>query len=139
VTSSLTHSGACEFAHAHRIVSYTRPQVYKEFGADSDPFDQRGRPLDECNAYLIQGTAWRSVYGTLRASYAWCWVFVLTCCFKLVAMGVLCHKAYKPFEKIVLKNKVGGSGGPVSLLQARVSNELSARKQVHLVITTHAG
>eukprot|EP00611_Tribonema_gayanum_P022998 TRINITY_DN4733_c0_g1_i1.p1 TRINITY_DN4733_c0_g1~~TRINITY_DN4733_c0_g1_i1.p1 ORF type:complete len:932 (-),score=372.03 TRINITY_DN4733_c0_g1_i1:455-3250(-) len=80
-------------------------EVYKDFGADIEDTDWFGQPLGDCLGYLIEGIPWSSVAGSLRASYAWQWIFIITCACKVVAMGVLCYRAYLPFSKIVVNNK----------------------------------
>ncbi|KAG5190183.1 hypothetical protein JKP88DRAFT_299436 [Tribonema minus] len=79
--------------------------VYQSYGADVDPRGWDGQPLGDCWGYLIQGLPWCAVAPSLRVSYVWQWVFVAMCVAKLVAMGVLCWRAYLPFRKIVVQNK----------------------------------
>ncbi|KAG5184511.1 hypothetical protein JKP88DRAFT_289857 [Tribonema minus] len=65
-----------------------------------------GDPTDKCWVYLVQLTEW------LGDPTDECWVhlvqnaFIGLCCLKTAVILGLCYRAYRPFQKIVLRNKI---------------------------------
>ncbi|KAG5185224.1 hypothetical protein JKP88DRAFT_255042 [Tribonema minus] len=62
--------------------------------------------LSSVGPYEIVSPLRSAVAPALAPSQAWQWVFICMVVIKLLTMAYLCHRAYQPFNKIVVRNKV---------------------------------
>eukprot|EP00611_Tribonema_gayanum_P004132 TRINITY_DN13326_c0_g1_i1.p1 TRINITY_DN13326_c0_g1~~TRINITY_DN13326_c0_g1_i1.p1 ORF type:complete len:940 (-),score=218.52 TRINITY_DN13326_c0_g1_i1:433-3252(-) len=83
----------------------------ESYGAVVELTDWNGELAHDCLGYLIQGLPWADVKPIIAPSNAWQWVFVTFCIIKMIALLLLCYRAYKPFSAIIVNNKfVQGAG-----------------------------